>query len=57
MKEVFLTSNLSKFEFVVTYVKDTLAATRGVLYEKVFFKISQNSQKSTYARFSILIKL
>ena len=33
------------------------AATRGVLQEKVFHKISQNSQESTCARASFLIKL
>ena len=33
------------------------AATRVVLYEKVFLKISQNSQENTCARISFLIKL
>ena len=33
------------------------AATRGVLYKKVFLKISQNSQENTCARVSFLIKL
>ena len=28
------------------------AATRGVLYKKVFLKISKNSQENTCARFS-----
>ena len=35
----------------------TEAATRGVLWEKVFLEISQNSQKNTCARVSFLIKL
>ena len=30
------------------------AATRGVLYKKVFLEISQNSQENTYARVSFL---
>ena len=33
------------------------AATRGVLFEKVFLEISQISQENTYARVSFLIKL
>ena len=33
------------------------AATRGVLQEKVFLKISQNLQENTWARASFLIKL
>ena len=33
------------------------AATRGVLWKKVFFKVSQNSQENTCARVSFLIKL
>ena len=33
------------------------AATGGVLWKKVFLKISQNSQENTCARFSFLIKL
>ena len=33
------------------------AATGGVLEEKVFLEISQNSQENTYASVSILIKL
>ena len=32
-------------------------ATRGVLQEKVFLEISQNSQENTCASVSILIKL
>ena len=32
-------------------------ATRGVLWKKVFLKISQNSQENTCARVSFLIKL
>ena len=35
----------------------TEAATRGVLYNKVFLEISQNSQENTCARVSFLIKL
>ena len=33
------------------------AATRGVLWKKMFLEISQNSQESTCARVSFLIKL
>ena len=33
------------------------AATGGVLWNKVFLKISQNSQENTFARVSFLIKL
>ena len=35
----------------------TEAATGGVLYEKVFLEISQNSQEYTCSRVSLLIKL
>ena len=35
----------------------TEAASRGVLYENMFFKFSQNSQENTCARVSFLIKL
>ena len=35
----------------------TEAATRGVLYKKVFLEISQYSQENTCARASFLIKL
>ena len=33
------------------------AASRGVLYKKVFLEISQNSQGNTCAKVSFLIKL
>ena len=33
------------------------AATEGVLWKKVFLKISQNSQENTCARVSFLVKL
>ena len=33
------------------------AATRGILWRKVFLKISQNSQENTCTRDSVLIKL
>ena len=36
--------------------KDLEAATRGVLYKKVFLEISQNSQENNRARVSFLIK-
>ena len=41
------------------YQKDdaTEAATKGVLQEKVFLEISQNSLENTCARVSLLIKL
>ena len=35
----------------------TEAATRGVLWKKVFLVISENSQEKTCARFSFSIKL
>ena len=35
----------------------TEAATRGVLWKKVFLEISQNSQENTCAKVSFLIKL
>ena len=35
----------------------TEAATRGVLWKKVFLEISQNSQENTCATVSFLIKL
>ena len=35
----------------------TGAATRGVLWKKVFLEISQNSQENTYAKVSFLMKL
>ena len=37
--------------------KHTEAATGGILLEGMFLKISQNSQESTCARVSFLIKL
>ena len=56
--------------FSVTYVKNFLcnvvgftilhlseAATGGVLLEKVFLEISQNSQESTCGKVSFLVKL
>ena len=47
------------FQFCVSFLLGikTEAATGGVLLEKAFLKISQNSQKNTYARDSFLIKL
>ena len=44
------TSGNNSFEMTVT-------ATGGVLLEKLFLKISQNSQENTCARDSFLIKL
>ena len=41
-------------EFIVEHAK---AATSGVLEEKVFLEISQNSQENTCVRVSFLIKL
>ena len=43
------------FEFVWDIKVHTEAATRGVLYKKVFLKILQNSQENTCARASFLI--
>ena len=42
---------------VLHNLPSTKAATRGVLYKKVFLEISQNSQENTCARVSFLIKL
>ena len=39
------------------YNKCSEAATRGVLWKKVFLEISQNSQQNTCGRVSFLIKL
>ena len=41
--------------FVIMNEKLTQAATEGVLQEKVFLEISQNSQENTCARVSFLI--
>ena len=38
-------------------IKPSEAATRGVLFKKVFLEISQNSQENACARASFLIKL
>ena len=38
-------------------ISNTEAATRGVLCEKMFLEISQNSQENTCARVSFLTKL
>ena len=43
------------FEFVWDIKVHTEAATRGVLYKKVFLEILQNSQENTCARASFLI--
>ena len=45
--------------FIGSVVKIVLseAATRGVLYKKVFLKRLQNSQENIYARVSFLINL
>ena len=40
-----------------SYLENTEAATRGVLWKKVFLKISQNSQENSFVRVSFLIKL
>ena len=45
------------FRKCVTYVLGSEAATRGVLWKKVFLEFSQNSQENTRARISFLIKL
>ena len=37
--------------------EDAEAATRNVLWKKVFLEISQNAQENTCARVSFLIKL
>ena len=43
--------------FLRAFIIKAEAATRGLLQEKVFLEISQNSQKNTCARVSFLIKL
>ena len=40
-----------------SYLGNTEAATRAVLWKKVFLKISQNSQENSFVRVSFLIKL
>ena len=50
---LYLTSSLKKYGKYVLLA----AATRGVLLEKVFLKIWQNSQENTCARDSFSIKL
>ena len=47
--------SLSQMQFI--YIPEVEAATRGVLWKKVFLEISQNSQENTGARVSFLIKL
>ena len=47
--EYFYSFLLANF---VDFSEKTEAATRGVLYKKVFLEISQNSQKNTCARVS-----
>ena len=42
---------------VAKFKEKTDAATRGVLYKKVFLKILQNSQENTCTRVSFFIKL
>ena len=42
---------------LLTFHQNTEAATEGVLQEKVLLEIWQNSQESTSARISFLIKL
>ena len=46
--------NLKKNLYVASFSE---AATRGVLYKKVFLEFSQSSQENTCARASFLIKL
>ena len=43
--------------FLTNNIKFREAATRGVLWIKVFLEILQNSHENTYARVSFLIKL
>ena len=47
----------SSSTFCYSNVVQTEAATRSILYERVFLEISQNSQENTCARASFLIKL
>ena len=53
----FFTRFIQWVKLISIYFISIEAAARGVLYEKMFFKISQNSQENTYARVSFLIKL
>ena len=59
--QVFVLQNfrITKLGWEETYSKMwcTEAATRGVLWEKVFLEILQNSQENAWARVSFLIKL
>ena len=43
--------------FLLEQMQHSEAATRGVLQQKVFLEISQNSQQNICARVSFLIKL
>ena len=59
-KEVCLVSNVSNLQNRTKWLWRYFsleAAARGVLWKKVFLKISKNSQKNTCARVSFLIKL
>ena len=55
LKEVL--QNSCSWEPVAKFKEKTDAATRGVLYKKVFLKILQNSQENTCTRVSFFIKL
>ena len=60
LKYMFFMKNFTKtqglFFHTLIILTSTEAATGGVLYEKVFLEISQNSQENTCARVSFLLK-
>ena len=49
--------NYSEYALQRLYIEKLEVATRGVLWEKLFLEISQNSQENTCARVSFLIKI
>ena len=64
LKSIYISKYLGIRNSSLEIIKDFVyspgnpeAATGGVLQEKLFLEISQNSRANTYARVSILIKL
>ena len=55
--DFFLLFYIADLKHTFTFCRGAEAATRGVLWKKVFLKIWQNSQENTFARVYFLIKL
>ena len=55
--KIFLVWYNGVFSFKIGLTEQSETATGGVLYEKVFIEISQNSQENTCTRVSFIIKL